>query len=261
MLGINQLKGKLEEGKPVIGVWNTLASPLLTEVLAQSGFDFQIIDLEHGPFIIDEINLHVSACENSQSCTPLVRIPSNEDWMLLQVLDQGAHGVVVPHISNNEQARKFVESIKYFPLGSRGFTPFSKAGGFNNKDIKTYVNVSNDSSLSVAIIESKEALDNLDEIVEVDGIDVIYFGAFDLSQALGCPGDVKNPKVIDSIMKGVEIVNAKGKYSGGFVPQSKDDIKWLLDMGMSFITYQVDSSIIYNHATSITDWFEDQVSR
>jgi 4-hydroxy-2-oxoheptanedioate aldolase len=261
MLGINKLKVKLEDRKPVIGVWNTLASPLVTEVLAQSGFDFQIIDLEHGPFIIDKISLHVSACENSLSCTPLVRIPSNEDWMSLQVLDQGAHGVVVPHISNSKAAKKFVKSTQYFPSGDRGFTPFSKAGGFNNKDTYNYVNNANNSTLSVVIIESKEGLDNLDEIIEVDGVDIIYFGAFDLSQALGFPGEVKNPKVIEAIKRGVEIANAKGKYAGGFVPQSKDDIKWLLDMGMLFITYQVDSSIIYNHASSITNWFEDQVNK
>ena len=261
MLGINKLKVKLEKKLPVLGTWNTLASPLVTEVFAQSGLDFQVIDLEHGPFILDKLHLHVSACENSPSCSPLVRIPSNEDWMSLQVLDQGAHGVVVPHISNSQAAEELVKSIKYYPPGERGFTPFSKAGGFNNKKTSSYVKKANDSILSVVIIESQEGLANLDEIVDVDGVDIIYFGAFDLSQAFGCPGEVKNPKVISAIQNGVEIVNRKGKCAGGFVPQSKDDVKWLLDMGMRFITYEVDSSIIYNHVSIMTDWFEDQVSR
>ena len=261
MLSNNRLKAKLQEGNPVIGTWNTLGSPLVTEVLAQSGLDFQIIDLEHGPFILEQVHLHVSACENSPSCTPLVRVPSNEDWMVLQALDQGAHGVVVPHIPNRQAAESMVSSVKYHPSGDRGFTPFSKAGGFNNRDTAGYVKNANEATLSVVIIESKEGLDKLDEILDVDGVDIVYFGAYDLSQALGHPGEVRHPDVISSIQKGVEIVNRKGKWAGGFVPQSQDDIKWLLDIGMRFITYEVDSSIIYTHTRGITDWFQEEVSK
>jgi 4-hydroxy-2-oxoheptanedioate aldolase len=258
MLGVNKLKVKLAKGLPVLGTWNTLASPLVTEVFAQSGLDFQIIDLEHGPFILDELHLHVSACANSPSCTPLVRIPSNKDWMSLQALDQGAYGIVVPHVSSQKEAEKLVRSIKYHPFGSRGFTPFSKAGGFNNKNTSGYVKQANDSILSIVIIESQKGLDNLEEITEVDDIDIVYFGAYDLAQALGFPGEVKHPKVINAIRNGVKIVNKKGKSAGGFVPQSKDDIKWLLDMGMRFITYEVDSSILHSHISNVSDWFKDQ---
>ena len=160
MFETNKLKIKLSKGEPVLGTWNTLASPLITEVLAQSGLDFQIIDLEHGPFILDKLHLHVNACENSQSCTPLVRIPSKESWMVLQVLDQGSHGVVVPHISDSQESIDLMSSIKYHPFGARGFTPFSKAGGFNNKNTSSYVNNANNSILSVIIIESQEGLDS-----------------------------------------------------------------------------------------------------
>ena len=113
-------------------------------------------------------------------------------------------------------------------------------------------------TINIIIIESKEGLDSLEDILSVDGIDVVYFGAYDLSQALGYPGDTKNPKVIAAIKKGVNLVNKSGKYAGGFVPQSKDDIKWLLDMGMKFITYEVDSSIIHTHTQCISNWFIDE---
>jgi len=257
MLKNNNIKAKLHSGSPVIGTWNTLSSPLLTESLALCGLDFQIIDLEHGPFILDKIHLHVSACENSSNCSPLVRIPSNEDWMALQALDQGAHGLVVPHINTRVDSEKLIKSMKYHPFGERGFTPFSKAGGFNNKNTSEYVSYANDSLLSVVIVESKEGLEKLEEILEVGEIDVVYFGAFDLSQALGHPGEVKHPEVVKSIKKGIELVTNQGKFSGGFVPQSKDDIKWILDMGMRFITYEVDSSIIQSHVGNITDWFHE----
>ena len=260
MLNSNQLKEKLKSGKPVLGTWNTLASPLVTEVLAQSGLDFQIIDLEHGPFIIDQIHLHVSACEASKSCTPLVRIPDNSDWMALQVLDQGAKGVVVPHINSKESAQFFVSTTKYYPSGSRGFTPFSKAGGFTNTNVDSYVQKAIKETLNIIIIESQEGLNSLEDILTVDDIDVVYFGAYDLSQALGCPGDIKNPKVINTIKQGVDLVNKSGKYAGGFVPQSKEDVKWLLDMGMKFITYEVDSSIMHTHVQGISNWFMNEVS-
>ena len=254
MLVRNKLKEKLNKGKAVLGTWNTLSSPLVTEVLAQSGLDFQIIDLEHGPFAMDKIHLHVSACENSQ-CTPLVRIPSNSDWMALQALDQGAHGVVVPHIDSVDDARTFVDAAKYYPRGNRGFTPFSKAGGFTNTNVDEYISRAIDETINIVIIESKKGLDNLEEILKMDAIDIIYFGAYDLSQALGHPGNTKHPEVVRAIQQGVSLVNDAGKYAGGFVPQSKDEIQELLDIGMKFITYEVDSSLIHKHVNDISSWF------
>ncbi len=259
MLNYNKLKEKLDSGRPVLGIWNTLASPLATEAFARSGLDFQIIDLEHGPFIIDQIHLHVSACEISENCTPLVRIPNNSDWMALQALDQGAKGVVVPHIDSKKSADFLVNVTKYHPKGNRGFTPFSKAAGFTSVNIDSYIKKAINETINIVIIESKEGLDSLEEIVLVDNIDIIYFGAYDLSQALGCPGDIKNQKVIEAIQQGVDLVNKRGKYAGGFVPQSKDDIRLLIYMGMKFISYEVDSSIIYTHAQSMSNWFLNEI--
>lgn len=254
MLTCNKLKEKLNKGEPVIGTWNTLSSPLVTEVLAQSGLDFQIIDLEHGPFVMDKVHLHISSCESSQ-CTPLVRIPENSDWMALQALDQGAYGVVVPHIESADDARAFVRATKYHPQGNRGFTPFSKAGGYTNTDVRKYVDKAINETLNVVIIESKEGLSNLGEILKIKAIDVVYFGAYDLSQALGFPGDTKHPKVVQEIQQGVNLVNDAGKYAGGFVPKNKEEIQDALDMGMKFITYEVDSSLIYKCFNDISSWF------
>ena len=260
MLKENLVKRKLQDGKPVLGIWNTLASPLVTEVLAQGGLDFQIIDLEHGPFSLDQIHLHVSACENASSCTPLVRVPSNEEWMVLQALDQEAYGVVVPHVDDRGSAKKLVSSIKYHPLGTRGFTPFSKAGGFTNSEAAGYVERANASTLSVVIVESIAGLNALDEIVDVSGIDVVYFGAYDLSQALGYPGQTTHPEVVTAIKKGVETVTRSGKWAGGFVAQSKDDIKMQIDMGLRFITYQVDSAILHSHVCGVAEWFDKETN-
>ncbi len=261
MLTKNTLKEKLASGAPVIGTWNTLGATLVTEVFAQAGLDFQIIDLEHGPFILDKIHQHVSACEIASACTPLVRIPANDDWMALQALDQGAHGLVVPHVDDVDSAQLLVNHAKYHPLGERGFTPFSKAGGFTNRQTASYVGQANRETVNVVIIESLSGLNNLSEIIAVDGIDIVYFGAYDLSQALGHPGDTRHSDVVAAIKKGVAEVNAFGKVAGGFVPQSQDDIKWLLDMGIRFITYEVDSSILFNHVQDIVGWFSKEVGQ
>lgn len=261
MLTPTPLREKLAQGLPVIGTWNTLAAPLVTEVMAQAGFDFQIIDLEHGPFILDQVHLHVSACEGGAGCSPLVRIPSNEPWMALQALDQGAHGVVVPHIQNAQAAQDLVQAIKYHPAGMRGFTPFSKAGGFSNQRTAEYVRVANRETLGVCIVESLEGLANIEEIAAQDGIDVIYFGAYDLSQALGHPGEPRHPDVVAAIRQGVESIQRRKKCAGGFVPQSRDDIKWLLDMDMRFITYEVDSSILFRHVCDLRNWFDTEAAK
>jgi len=261
MLKTNLLKQKLKEGRPVIGTWNTLGAPLVTEVFAHAGFDFQIIDLEHGPFVLDKIYQHVSACEITENCTPIVRIPENSEWMALQVLDQGAHGLVVPHVDDAMSAKNLVEFTKYYPAGKRGFTPFSKAGGFDNHNTADYVNRANCECVNIVIIESLSGIENLPEILEVNDIDVIYFGAYDLSQAFGHPGNTRHPDVVTAIQDAVELVNQAGKSAGGFVPQSTDDINWLLDMGIRFITYEVDSSILYNHVNRLKAWFDKEVGK
>ncbi|MFC1626541.1 HpcH/HpaI aldolase/citrate lyase family protein [Pseudomonadota bacterium] len=261
MLTSNPVRKKLALGQPVIGTWNTLAAPLVTEVLAHAGFDFQIVDLEHGPFILEQLHIHVSACEGTTTCSPLVRIPANKSWMALQALDQGAHGIVVPHLQNTQAARSFVESIKYHPEGMRGFTPFSKAGGFSNLRTAEYVRTANHEVLGVAIVESLEGLSNAEEIAAQDGIDVVYFGAYDLSQALGHPGEPRHPEVVAAIRHGAEQVQQCGKCAGGFVPQSRDDIKWLLDLGLHFITYDVDSSILFRHVQDLKEWFAMEITK
>ena len=259
MINKIMMRRKLEQGVPVIGTWNTLGSPLVTEVIAHSGMDFQIIDFEHGPMDFQQIHLHVSACGLNSGCSPLVRIPSNYDWMALQALDQGAHGIVVPNMINKITTSSFINSIKYHPKGRRGFTPFSKAGGFSNKKIDEYIRISNEQIIGVVIIESKEGMINLEEIVMQDGVDIVYFGVYDLSQSLGHPGNVKHASVIQEIQNGVNIVNKYGKCAGGFVPQSKDEIKWLLDIGMRFITYDVDASILNHHLNDISEWFDNEI--
>ena len=261
MLDIFHLRKRMDVGQPVLGIWNTLGSFLVTEILARAGLDFQIIDLEHGVFSLKDVHRHVAASESVGDCSPIVRIPVPESWMALQALDQGAHGLVVPHVEDRSDAEQIATCSKYNPEGERGFSPFTKAGGFTNEGGSSYPETANKKLVNVVIIESGEGLRNLDKIVEVSGIDVVYFGAYDLSQVLGVPGDTKHPRVVKAIRRGAEIAIKYGKYAGGFVPQTEDDVKWNLDIGMNFITYSVDSAMVFSHIQTVVNSFIDQTGR
>tara|TARA_B110000046_G_scaffold135156_1_gene141439 strand:+ start:3097 stop:3885 length:789 start_codon:yes stop_codon:yes gene_type:complete len=255
----NFLKEKIAKGKPLIGTFNTLSSPIVSEILARSGFDFLIIDFEHGALDLRNISNYVNACEN-YGCSPIIRIPTNSPWMVSQALDQGAHGIMVPGINDFASAKKFVSSTKFHPIGNRGFTPFTKSGGFTNRMNSEYSSRANDFTLSSIIIESLEGLNDLENILKIKDLDIIYFGAYDLSQALGFPGEVKNSKVISIIQNATNKVISSGKIAGGFVPQSESDIDWLLDMGIKFITYNVDSDILFDSSNKIVNWFNNKKS-
>ena len=241
----NFVKEKIADGRTIFGTWNTFGSTLATEVMASAGFDFLIIDLEHGPFVLSEMNNHINACE-LYSCSPIVRVPGKYDWMIQQVLDHGVHGVILPGVESPQDVSDFIKIVKYAPQGKRGFTPHTKAGEFTNKQMETYPQISNEITMVGVIIESSTALDNLDAILEFEGLDFVYFGAYDLSISFGAPGNIFSDKIVEKISIGVTKTINAGKYAGGFVPQSIEKTKFIMDLGIKFITYNVDTAILYN---------------
>ena len=259
MLERNFVKEKLAQGRPVLGIWTTLGSPMAAEVLAHAGLDFQILDGEHGPFQLDEVHAYVSRCERHH-CSAIVRVPVREDWMILQALDQGAHGVIVPHVDDAAQARALVASAKYPPAGQRGFSPFTRAGGFSNEGAAAYPARANAFTLTAVLVESFHALERLDEILAVPELDVVYFGAYDLSQEVGVPGELSHAKVLKPVAEAVKRVVKAGKSAGGMVPQSPDEVIRLLDLGMRFITYDVDSALLFRPARAMVEWFAKETA-
>lgn len=243
MIDRNFLREKIAAEQPVVGSFSTLGSPLVTEVLAHGGLDFVIIDLEHGPFDLAGIHDHVSRCER-YGASPVVRLPEFRDWMVLQALDQGAHGVIVPHAESREMVEQFAESARYFPSGKRGFSPFTKAGGFTNRQAQLYAEHANDFCLTGVIVESMEGVRNLDALLTISNLNIVYFGSYDLSQSIGAPGEIRHPDVVRVIEEGARKVLAAGKCPGGFLAESREDVRWLLSLGLRFITYGVDSGML-----------------
>ena len=239
----NFMLDKLRRGETVIGTWNTIASTNVTDIIASTGIDFVVIDFEHGPFDLSNVMNYVNACEY-YAASPIVRIPRNVEWIIQQVLDQGAHGIITPHIETGEGALKFSRSTKFSPLGVRGFTPFTKAGEYSGEDNKSFIKSSNDQTFSMTIVESAEGLENIDEISKCENLDAIYFGSYDISQSLGVPGETRHEKVIKAITEANRVAQKNGKYTGAFLANSNEDIDWIREMGFNIIMYSVDSAIL-----------------
>ncbi len=180
----NILKEKLMSGKVVVGMSEHTGSPVIAEIMGIAGFDFVYIDTEHTPFGLETVENLVRASD-SVGTTPIVRVYENDPHLIMRVLDTGAQGIVVPGIRSSEDARRAVEACRYPPEGSRGVCAGVRAVGYSLDSWGAKTRNANKDTLVQIIIENREAVNNLDEILAVSGVDVISFGSGDYSQDVG----------------------------------------------------------------------------
>lgn len=195
----NPVKKALREGKVVLGATVTLANPDIAATLASSGYDFLWIEMEHSPVTLESVRSMILATRGLPG-VPFTRVPVNEPWMAKRVLDAGSLGVIFPFTSSRELAEQAVRSCKYPPLGVRGFGPGFAAArwGRNGAD---YVKFANDNVLVIIMIEQKQAVEKIEEIASVPGIDVLMIGVNDLSFSLGVGGKPTDPIVEEAVSK------------------------------------------------------------
>jgi len=247
------LKERLRGGETVIGTFSGIPSPSLVEAIGYSGIDFVVIDAEHGPVEMQTAENIVRAAEIT-GMAPIIRVPGNESHLILRALDIGAHGVQIPHVSTKEEAKLAIENSKYHPQGKRGLSPFTRAGKYGSAaENHTYRN--NENVLVVVNIEGVEGIQNLNEIITIPEIDVVFIGPYDLSQSLGKPGEVEDPEVINLIKDNVKIIKDNGKSCGSFA-RDKRYLEILVDCGVQYITYMVDSSMILQSYKNLKELFE-----
>ncbi len=240
----NTLKKRLKAGEVVFGPWCVLPSAAVVNVIAATGVDFVIIDMEHGPTSYETAEDLVRAAE-SENCCPLIRVARKEETDILKALDIGAHGIFVPHVEHSSDAQGVISYSKYYPLGSRGFSPYTRAGGYGRLGIKDHAQRENEETLVGIILEGKTGIENLDSILEIEHLDVVYIGAYDLSQALGMPGQVEHPSVKTQMEECIKKIRDRGIAAGGYVAKDLEDIKWMTDIGMQFITCLPDVTVIF----------------
>ncbi len=242
MLKQNHLLSKLKNGKAVLGTWIMMPSVVSVDIIASTGVDFVIIDREHGPISFETAQEMAIACE-SRGVSPVMRVGDIERSFIQNALDIGVHGIQVPNIDTRQNAEDVVKFSKYPPQGDRGFSPFTRAGNYSIHNSTTLTQKANDNTAVILNIEGKDALNNFDEILKVKNADIYFVGLFDLSKALGVPGDVANQKVMDALVDIIKKANKYGKYVGT-IATSQEKIAQFVEMGVKYITYLVDCEIL-----------------
>ncbi len=210
----NRMKSKLLAGEPAFGVSVMFPSPQVVEMLGKLGFDWVLIDCEHGSTSPESVEMMALAAE-ATGMTPIARPWTNSPEAILRVMDRGAMGVQVPHVNTAEEAQRAVESAKYHPLGSRGMAAGTRSSDYGfGLPMSEYVEESNRETLVCVQLEDAEALENIDEILKVDGVDVFFLGPSDLSQSMGYPGRSDVPEVREAMDRAFAKIVEAGKAPG-----------------------------------------------
>lgn len=209
----NQLKRKLVAGETVVGSFDYIPSGKLAEIIGLIGFDFVVIDMEHGPIDTTMAEDMVRAVELS-GATPLIRVTHNAPHHILRALDIGAQGVHVPEVDNAADARLAGGSTKYGPEGHRGLAGVRAANYGLLQPLAEYPSAANREIMCIAHIESETSVKNLDELLGVNTIDVYYLGPEDLSNSLGIPGQSKDPRVVKLVEDSIRKIVSAGKVAG-----------------------------------------------
>lgn len=253
----SSLKERLKNGDKVLGTFHTIPSASLANVIGCSGLDFIVIDCEHGPMNMETAENIVRAAQVS-GMDSIIRLPANEAHLILRALDIGPQGIQIPHVSNKNDAEKIVKDSKYWPQGDRGYTPFTRAGQYG-LDPANHAKEMNKNTLVVLNVEGNEGLENLEEIIKVDGVDVVFIGPYDLSQAFGCPGEVDSKEVVDAIKKTVALTNENGVACGSFA-RDFTYLDILIDCGVQYITYGVDSNLMLKTYKDVIETFMQKIN-
>ena len=184
----NPLKRLLTQGKRTVGAWLQIASPFTAEIMSRAGFDWLIIDMEHGPGDILTLVSQLHAMSGSNT-VPLVRAPWNDFVIIKRILDAGVYGVLVPYVNTRAEAETAVRACKYPPEGIRGVAGSPRAAGYGQKPMN-YLKKANEEILVITAVETAEAVSNLDEILGVPGLDGVFIGPMDLATSLGHLGEL-----------------------------------------------------------------------
>ena len=245
----NSLKQKLKEKAQVIGTWSSLSSPNVVNVLGSTDLDFVVIDLEHGSMSHETVENMVRAAETS-GISPIVRVGDDHGQTILRALETGPRSVMIPHINSAEKAERVAKVCKYFPAGNRGLSPYTRIHDFTHVNIQESLQTENQETMVGILVEGQEGLDNLEQIVKVDGIDLIYLGLFDICQSVGLPGQLNHPKVLEEIKRCCDLIEYNG-IAAGSMSTSIEYINMLKEVGYTFIAYLNDAAAIKFHFDDI----------
>lgn len=239
MLRINKTKQKLHNNQPTLGSWITLAHMSIPEIMAQAGFDWLVVDMEHSAIDFSEAQVLISQIE-AHGMDPLVRVGENNPYLIKRVMDAGAYGVIVPMVNSKADAESAVNAVKYPPAGMRGVgLARAQKYGFGFDEYKEWLQAH---SLVIVQIEHIKAIENLEDILRTPGVDGTIIGPYDLSGSLGWPGEFERSEVKAALERYERVCDALGKPKGFHVVQpDPEKTKAYLSRGYSFIAVGLDT--------------------
>jgi len=241
---IKVLKGKLRRQEVTIGSWVTLGHTSIAEIMAKAGFEWLVVDMEHSVITLDITQQLIQVIEGC-GVVPLVRVGENNANIIKRAMDAGAYGVIVPMINTKEQAEAAVKAVKYPPLGIRG-VGLARAQGYGDK-FNEYAATVNAESIVIAQVEHIDAVNNLESILSVEGIDGCIIGPYDLSGSLGVPGNFDYPDVLAALKKVEQTCQKRRVALGMHVIQP--DYRQVMEKvakGYSFIGFSLDILFLGN---------------
>lgn len=238
------IKQRMLEGNCVFGTWCMLPSSAAVDVIARTGLDFIVIDLEHGAISWETAEDMVKTCQ-LHGCQPIIRTGNDQENTILHALETDCRCILVPHVSSKLCAQSIAKQSRYQPFGIRGLSPYTRCHGYDHTNLESSIQVQSKETLVGVLIEGSEGIKNLPEIACVEGIDLIYLGLYDISQSIGLSGQLEHPKVLEELQTCLSVIQSNNKLAGTFVRDIETG-KEFREIGFSFIAYVADSFALMN---------------
>lgn len=236
---MKSLKKRLKDRDLTIGSWITLGHTAIVEIMAKAGFDWLVVDIEHSAITLHQAQQLIQVIDLC-GVTPLVRVGENSPTIIKRIMDAGSHGVIVPMVNAKDDAIKAVNAVKYPPIGTRG-VGLARAQGYG-LEFEKYKKWVNKESIVIVQIEHIKAVENMDEILGVDGVDGFIVGPYDLSASIGKPGEFDHPEVKQALK---EIKECSKRHSAipGFhvIPPDASEVDKKIKEGYEFIGFSLDT--------------------
>jgi len=247
---MENLRQRVLDGETVLGCFLNLGSALTAEIIGKAGFDFVVIDLEHGAGSESDVMGQLQALAHSNTAA-VIRVESHERQRSHRVLDAGAHGIMFPRVNNAEEARRAVAALRYPPEGVRGVAAMNRACDFG-PGFRSYLETANSSLLGVVQIESAEAVRNVEEIAAVEGADVLFIGPLDLTQSLGIIQQLDHELFVEAMQKTAGAARKHNKALGILAPKA-ENFERFFDFGCRFIACNSDGGLLSGSARELVN--------
>ncbi len=240
------LRRKLLNREIAVGTWIQIGHPAIAEILGRLPFDWIATDCGRTDITISEFGA-IARGLNGRGPAPLVRVAQNDTLAIRQALDLGAQGVIVPLVNSGEEARRAVAAAKFPPQGVRGYA-YTRSNEYGT-DFEAYANGANDDICVVVMVEGRDAVTSIDEILAVDGVDGVFIGPYDLSGSYGVPGQVEHAHVVSAQCRVVEACDRAGKSAGlHLVTPTAEAVRAALQSGFTFVALGMDTVFLQRSA-------------